>query len=108
MLRDNKHFIEKKPPDSIFWGVLVLNNNYIGIWQSKSGYVYLSNKFDPNTVHKFACDFNDHTEQTIFLNARENYYLRICVTAYKQGLLKFENQKIKNDVIPLLNKCISF
>lgn len=108
MLRDNKHFIEKKPPDSIFWGVLVLNGNYIGIWQSKSGYVYLSNKFDPNTVHKFACDFNDHTEQTIFLNARENYYLRICVTAYKQGLLKFENQKIKNDVIPLLNKCISF
>lgn len=108
MLRDNKHFIEKKPPDSIFWGVLVLNGNHIGIWQSKNGYVYLSHKFDPNTVHKFACDFNDHTEQTIFLNARENYYLRLCVTAYKQGLLKFENQKIKNDVIPLLNKCISF
>lgn len=108
MLRDNKHFIEKKPSDSIFWGVLVLNGNHIGIWQSKNGYVYLSHKFDPNTVHKFACDFNDHTEQTIFLNARENYYLRLCVTAYKQGLLKFENQKIKNDVIPLLNKCISF
>lgn len=108
MLRDNKHFIEKKPPDAIFWGVLIINGNHVGIWQSKNGYLYLSPKYDPNTVHKFACDFNDHTEQTVFLNARENYYLRLCVTAYKQGLLKFENQKLKNDVIVLLNKCISF
>jgi hypothetical protein len=88
MLRDNQHFIEKKPSESIFWGVLIINGNNIGIWHSKNGYLYLSNKYDPNTTHKFACDFNDHTEQTIFLNARENYYLRLCVTAYKQGWLK--------------------
>lgn len=108
MLRDNTHFIEKKPGDATFYGVLVINGNNIGIWQSKNGYLYLSNKFDPSTVHKFACDYNDHTEQTIFVNARENYYLRLCVAAYKQGILKFENQKIKGIVIPLLNKCISF
>ena len=108
MLRDNTHFIEKKPNDSIFWGVLVINGNNVGIWQGKNGYLYLSPKYDPNTVHKFACDFNDHTEQTIFLNAKDNYYLRLCVTAYKQGILKFENQKIKNITIPLLNKCIAF
>lgn len=108
MLRDNKHFIQKKPPDSIFWGVLVVNGNNIGMWQGQNGYLYLSHKYDPNTLHRFACDFNDHTEATVFLNARENYYLRLCVRAYKQGLLMFENQKIKNDVVPLLNKCISF
>lgn len=108
MLRDNKHFIEKKPPDATFYGVLIVNGNYIGIWPAKNGYIYLSSKFDPNTVHKFACDFNDHTEQTIFTNARENYYLRLCVVAYKQGILKFESQKLKGVIIPLLNKCISF
>lgn len=108
MLRDNNHFIEKKPPDATFYGLLIINNNNVGIWTSKNGYLYLSNKFDPNTVHKFACDFTDHTEQTIFTNARENYYLRLCVAAYKQGLIKFENQKIKGVMIPLLNKCISF
>lgn len=108
MLRDNTHFIEKKPPDSTFFGLLIINGNYIGLWQARSGYLYMSNKFDPNTVHKFACDYNDHTEQTIFTNARENMYLRVCVRAYKQGLLKFENQKIKNVVVALLNKCISF
>lgn len=108
MLRDNKHFIAKKPADANFHGVLVVNGVNVGIWLSKDGYLYLSNKFDPNTVHKFACDYNDHTEQTIFMNARENYYLRLCVTAYKQGILKFENQKIKGVIVPLLNKCISF
>lgn len=108
MLRDNKHFIEKKPPDATFYGMVIINGMNIGIWNSKNGYIYLSDKYDPNTKSKFACDFNDHTEQTIFLNARENMYLMICVRAYKQGILKFENQKIKNTAVQLLNKCISF
>ena len=106
-LRDNDYFIGKKPPDAAFWGLLIVNGCEVGIWQSKNGYMYLSNKFDPNTPYKFACDFSDHTESTVFLNARENYYLRLCVIAYKQGLLKFENQKIKSNIVPLLNKCIS-
>lgn len=108
MLRDNNNFIEKKPSDSVFWAVLVVNGQSIGIWESKTGYLYLSNKYDPNTTHKFACDFNDHSEHTVFLNFRDNYYLKLCVEAYKQGLLKFENIKIKNDMTILLNKCISF
>lgn len=108
MLRDNTHFIEKRPSDSVFWGVLIVNGNSVGMWQGKNGYLYLSDKYDPNTVHKFACDFNDHSEHTVFLNARENYYLRLCVNAYKQGLLKFENIKVKGNVLPLLNKCVAF
>lgn len=106
MLRDNPHFIEKMPPDSKFYGMLIINGQNVGIWSSKNGYLYLNDKYDPNTTHKFACDFNDHTEQTIFLNARENMYLRVCIKAYKQGLLRFENQKIKNCVTIILNKCI--
>ena len=108
MLRDNKYFIAKKPTTAVFWGVLVINGKEIGMWNGRDGYLYLSHKFDPNTVHRFACDYNDHSESTIFLNARENYYLKLCVRSYKQGLLKFEDQKIKGNIIPLLNKCVSF
>lgn len=108
MLRDNSHFIEKRPPDSKFYGMLIINSVPMGIWQSKNGYLYMSDHYDPNTTHKFVFDYDDHTEQTIYTNARENMYLHICVRAYKQGLLKFENQKIKNNAIMLLNKCISF
>lgn len=108
MLRDNNHFIEKRPPDATQYGVLIINGIGVGLWGAKNGYLYVSSKYDPNTTQKFACDFNDHTEQTIFMNARENYYLRIAVSAYKQGYIRFEDIKVKNNIIPLLNKCISF
>lgn len=107
-LRDNNHFIEKKTADALFWGLLIINKNKIGIWRTRDGYIYLSPKYDPNTRSKLACDYTDHTERTIFLNMRENYFLRICVIAYKHGVLRFENHKIKAIVQPLLNKCISF
>lgn len=106
MLKDNKHFIEKRPSDAKFFGLLIINGVNIGIWNSKNGYLYMSEKFEPNTVHKFACDYNDHTEDTMFVNARENFYLSLCLRYYKQGLLRFENQKIKNICTRLLNKCI--
>lgn len=106
MLRDNPYFIEKMPPDGKFYGVLIINGVYVGIWSSKNGYLYLSDKYDPNTTHKFACDFDDHTEQTIFANARYNMYIQVCIRAYRQGLLRFENQKIKNTATSILNKCL--
>lgn len=108
MLGENKQFIGKKPSDAWFLGVLIINGMNVGIWMGKDGFMYLSNKFDPNTTRKFACDFNDHSESTIFVNARENMYLRYCLRAYKQGLLKFENQKIKSNVLSLLNKCLAY
>lgn len=108
MLRDNSHFIEKRPPDAKFYGMLIINGMPMGIWQGKSGYLYLSEHYDPNTTHKFVFDYDDHTEQTIYTNAKENMYLHICVRAYKQGWLKFESQKVKNNAVKLLNKCISF
>ena len=107
-LRENFNFIAKKPNNAEFMGVLVINGENVGMWNGRDGCMYLSNKYDPNTINKFACDYTDHTESTVFLNARENYYLRLCVKCYKQGLLKFENQKIKGSVVPLLNKCIAF
>lgn len=106
MLRDNPYFIEKMPSDGKFYGVLIINGVYVGIWSSKNGYLYLSDKYDPNTTHKFACDFDDHTEQTIFANARWNMYIQVCIRAYRQGLLRFENQKIKNVATSILNKCL--
>ena len=106
MLKDNPHFIEKKPSEARFFGLLIINSLNIGVWNSRNGHLYMSEKYEPNTYNKFACDYTDHTEDTIFVNARENYLLRICIKYYKQGLLRFENQKVKNICTRLLNKCI--
>lgn len=107
-LGENLNFIAKKPPNSTFFGVMVINGMNIGIWEGSDGYLYLSEKFDPNTVHKFVFDYTDHTEQTIFSDVRHNMYLSMCVKYYKHGWLKFENQKLKSNAVTLLNKCISF
>lgn len=106
-LRENDNFIGKRPSESQFKGVLVINSSTIGVWMGIDGYMYLSDKYDPNTLLKFACDYDDHTENTIFLNARENYLLSYAIKAYKQGWLRFENGKVKSITLPLINKCIA-
>ena len=107
VFHENKSFIAKKPSNASFYGMIIINGVNIGIWNGKDGYLYLSEKYDPNTPSKFALDYNDHTENTIFTNVRENMYMYICLRAYKQGWLKFENQKVKTIATKILNKCIS-
>lgn len=107
-LRENNSFIAKRPPNSTYYGTLIINGLGLGLWNGKDGYLYLSEKHDPNTVHKFVFDYNDHTEQTIYTNVRENMYMHMCIRGYKQGWLKFESQKIKAAATKVLNKCISF
>ena len=102
------NFIKKKPPQASFYALLVINGVNIGVWYGRDGYLYMSNKFDPNTTCRFVFDFTDHTENTIFNSMRENPYMNAAVTAYKGGWLRFENQKVKANCISALNKCVSF
>lgn len=106
VLHENNLFIAKRPPNSEFYGVLIINSMPMGLWNGRDGYMYLSEKYDPNTTSKFVFDYNDHTEQTIFTNVRENMYMHMAIRGYKQGWLRFENQKIKSAAISILNKCI--
>ena len=107
ILRENNSFIGKRPHNSSFECELIINGTPLGMWNGHDGYMYISDKFDPNTVHKFVFDYSDHTEGTIFENARQNVWMALAIRAYKQGWLKFENQKIKALAISVMNKCIA-
>lgn len=104
----NHMFIAKRPEKAVFTSMLIINGNKIGMWNGRDGYLYLSEKYDPNTVNKFAFDFTDHTEGTIFNNVRENYYVHVCVEAYKHGWIRFESERVKANAISLLNRCIRY
>ena len=106
VLHENDDFIGKRPPNSEFYGVVIINGLPLGMWNGLDGYMYLSEKYDPNTIFKFVFDYNDHTEGTIFMSVRENMYMAVLIRGYKQGWLRFENQKIKIAAIKILNKCI--
>lgn len=107
VLRENNSFIGKKPAKANFYAMININGFPVGLWNGYDGYLYLSDKYDPNTKAKFVLDYNDHTEGTIFESARENMYLSMIIRAYKLGWLKFESQKIKSQAVLVLNKCIS-
>ena len=101
-------FIQNRPEKSRFAALLIINGFKLGLWYGSDYKVYLSEKYDPNTINKFALDFNDHTETTIFTSARENPYINFCVQSYKNGSLRFENQKVKSIGVGFINKCIRF
>lgn len=107
VLRENDSFLEKKPNKATFFGVVIINGMSIGVWNGQNGYMYLSEKYDPNTNAKFAFDYNDHTEGTIFEGVRENLLMHFIIKAYKQGFLKFENQRVKATALGIINKCIA-
>lgn len=104
----NNIFIGKRPEKSKFYALLIVNGVNIGLWFGSDYKLYISDKFEPNTVNKFALDYNDHTDKTMFLSLRHNPYISACVEAYKHGWLKFENERVKSYMITVLNKCISF
>lgn len=104
---ENNSFLKKKPSNAVFYGLLVINGVNIGVWSGRDGLVYLSGKYDPNTMFKFVFDENDHNESTIYLSVRENMIMSHCVRCYKQGWLRFDNQKIKSLMMKILNKCIA-
>lgn len=107
VLRENYSFIAKKPAKAEFYGMVIVNGMSLGIWNGRDGYIYLSEKYDPNTIYKFVFNYDDHTDGTVFTTVRENMYMHLIIRAYKQGWLKFESQKIKSNAVLLLNKCIS-
>ena len=106
-LRETDVFIDKKPANARFEGLLIINGVNLGVWVSNEGICYLNEKYDPNVTIKFACDFDDHTEQTVFLNAKENPLIRIIIRCWRNGWLRFENQKVKTASLSILNKCLS-
>lgn len=106
-LRDNSTFIEHRTSDCKFWYLLVINGRNIGIWKNSNDIVYASDKFDPNTNLKFVMKADDHTPTTKFVNIRTDPFIKMVLTSYKAGCLRFENQKIKNELMFILNKCIA-
>lgn len=109
MLRDSSTFIEKKGSNPRFWHVLYVNNHKYGVWHNaQNGRLYISDDYDPNSNTIFTISIDDHTPDTKFVSMRTNGFMKAIIEYYKNAELYFENQKIKNDIIPILRRCLSY
>lgn len=104
-LRDKKSFIGKKPDDVKTLLTLVLDDTYYGLWfSSKTGLLYFSLDYDPNNPYKFTTSVDSHSEDTKLINSKSNPYIKMIIDKYKDGLVGFESQKIKNTIMQELSK----
>lgn len=108
-LRDSKYFIGKKGGKAKNICILVVDGNKYGVWyDSDNGCNYVSDDFDPNNPALFAMNYKDHTDQTMLVKARANAWVKILIASYRRGGLMFESQKIKNEVMKLLEKLLTY
>lgn len=71
-LRDNKTFIAKKSGICNYMYTIVYKDSKIGIWSNYSkGNIYCSNAID-DKFNEFALTKEDHTANTMLLNATKN------------------------------------
>lgn len=108
-LRDSKAFIGKKTKDSKFFFILKLSNKNIGVWiDYKQTKMFLSYDYDPNCPIIFSINSEDHDENTILIRTRTSTFFRSIIEYYRSANLYFENQQIKNQVMNVLVRYLTY
>ena len=108
-LRDSKSFVGKKTKDAKFFFILKLNNKNIGIWVDyKQLKMYMSYDYDPNCPVIFSLNSEDHDENTILIRTRCSPFFKSIIDYYRSANLYFENQQIKNQVMTVLIRYLTY
>ena len=71
----------------------------MGVWiDTKKGLMYLANEFDPSAKHSFALTADDHSDNAMLIAGgwKNNYHLRKLVGTFMAGMLRFDNQVLRN------------
>lgn len=109
MLRDSDTFIEKKSNNPKFWCTLVINGKKYGVYHDNfNDKTFISNDYDPSTNFVFALTLNDHNDANKLISFRNNSFVKILIEHYKNGCLYFEDIKIKNEILSIIKRCLSF
>ena len=108
-LRDSKAFIKKKEKSSKFFFILIINNKPYGVWNDyKTGFMFISEDYDPNCPIRYAINTKDHTEASILIRVRTSPLIKSVIDHYRLARLCFESQRIKNIVLQELTRYLTF
>lgn len=108
-LRDSKAFVRKKSKDSKFYFIITINNRYYGVWVDyNEGFMYISQDYDPNCPIIFSISPDDHNENTLLIRCRTSPFFKSIIEHYRIARLCFENQSIKNNMINIINKSLTY
>lgn len=97
-VNDSKIFIEKRSKESRYQFSIKYKGMIMGVWVDvDKGLMYLSTDHDPSSKLVFALTTDDLNENTLLmLTWKKNYYLIKLVRAFLNGVLRFDNQVLRN------------
>lgn len=108
-LRDSKAFITKRSPQAKPFASIRISGETYGIWRDyKEAMIFISKDYDPSNPCHFAFNDYDHNETTTLVRVRTNTWMKTIIDAYRMGRLFFDNQKVKNDFMKVLNKFLAY
>lgn len=97
-VNDSTTFIEKRSKDSRYQFSVMHKGMIFGVWVDLNyQLMYLSQDHDPSSKFVYVMSTEDLQENRLLMNNwRGNYHLKKLVNAFKNGLLRFDNQVIRN------------
>lgn len=106
---DNKAFIEKKTAKSSYYFTLKYEGDLYGVWVDLSiNKMFVSNDVLKSCVLVYAIVLEDHEPNTMLIKrAKKSAHFKNFIEAYKDGCVRFENQKIKTIIYDVIKKCIT-
>ena len=108
-LRDSKYFIRKKTKLAKFYFTLKLGGKNLGVWcDYKEGLMFVSNDYDPKCPIIFTINYEDHDEKTLLVRVRTSPWFKSIIEHYRLASLCFESQQIKNNVMNVLVKFLTY
>lgn len=100
--RDQSAFIERKTGSAHYVYTIVYHERHMGVWKDyNTGIYYLSDDNLDGPV--YAASSPDHGENRVLLSGKgRGLYQNLC-RAYRYGMVRFENQHLKNLGCEMLN-----
>jgi hypothetical protein len=105
-VNDSDVFIGKRTKDSKYKFTIVYKGMEMGIWVDvDESLMYMSTAHDPSSKHVYALSTDDLKENMLLLNGwKQHYHLMKMVSAFKKGMLRFENQVIRTTGYEMFKK----
>lgn len=108
-LRDSKSFIGKKPNNAKFMFIISYKHETYGVWIDYiNTRLYISKSYNPDCPVTFAMTNDDHNPNTTLLKIRRATFFKQVIEYYRNAQLYFENQKIKNNIMELIVKFLTY
>lgn len=108
-LRDSKAFISKKSKESKFYFIIIINKKKYGVWVDyQNTNMYISNDYDPLCPVIFSFNTEDHDENTLLIRTRSSPFFKSVIEHYRLAKLFFENQKLKNEVMTIITRYLTY